>query len=37
MVPLSYIREPTLVSKRVPVGCVLLRPALDLATVCIKR
>ena len=35
MVPVSYIREPTLVSKR--VSCILLRPALDLATVCIKR
>jgi peptide/nickel transport system substrate-binding protein len=35
MVPLAYIREPTLVSKR--VGCILLRPALDLATACLKR
>ena len=34
VVPLTYIREPTLVSKR--VGCVLLRPALDLAAVCLK-
>jgi ABC-type transport system substrate-binding protein len=31
----AYITEPTLVSKR--VGCVLLRPALDLATVCLKQ
>jgi len=34
VVPLTYISEPTLVSKR--VGCVLLRPALDLAAVCLK-
>lgn len=32
---ISYISEPTLVSKR--VGCILLRPALDLTTVCLKR
>jgi peptide/nickel transport system substrate-binding protein/oligopeptide transport system substrate-binding protein len=32
---ISYSDEPTLVSKR--VGCVLLRPALDLATVCLKQ
>jgi peptide/nickel transport system substrate-binding protein len=32
---ISYSDEPTLVSKR--VGCVLLRPALDLATVCLER
>lgn len=31
----SYITEPTLVSKR--VGCILLRPALDLATACLKE
>jgi peptide/nickel transport system substrate-binding protein len=31
----AYINEPTLVSKR--VGCVLLRPALDLAAVCLKQ
>jgi peptide/nickel transport system substrate-binding protein len=31
---LAYISEPTLVSKR--VGCLLLRPAIDLATACIK-
>ena len=35
VVPLMYISEPTLVSKR--VGCVLLRPALDLATVCLNN
>jgi peptide/nickel transport system substrate-binding protein len=35
VVPLAYISEPTLVSKR--VGCVLLRPALDLATACLKQ
>ena len=31
----AYLNEPTLVSKR--VGCVLVRPALDLMTVCLKR
>lgn len=31
---LAYINEPTLVSKR--VGCILLRPALDLATACLN-
>jgi peptide/nickel transport system substrate-binding protein len=34
VVPLTYISEPTLVSKH--VGCILLRPALDLETVCLK-
>ena len=34
VVPLTYSSEPTLVSKR--VGCVLLRPALDLAAACLK-
>ena len=34
VVPLTYTSEPTLVSKR--VGCVLLRPALDLAAACSK-
>jgi ABC-type oligopeptide transport system substrate-binding subunit len=34
VVPLTYISEPTLVSKR--VGCILLRPALDLAAACLK-
>jgi ABC-type transport system substrate-binding protein len=33
--PMAYIDEPTLVSKR--VGCVLLRPALDLAVSCLKE
>ena len=33
--PLTYISEPTLVSKR--VRCVLLRPTLDLMTACITR
>jgi peptide/nickel transport system substrate-binding protein len=33
--PLTYITEPTLVSKR--VGCLVLRPALDLATACLKQ
>jgi ABC-type transport system substrate-binding protein len=32
---ISYSDEPTLVSKR--VGCILLRPALDLAAACLKR
>jgi len=31
----AYIGEPTLVSKR--VGCILLRPALDLTTACLKQ
>jgi ABC-type transport system substrate-binding protein len=30
-----YLNEPTLVSKR--VGCVLVRPALDLAAACLKQ
>jgi peptide/nickel transport system substrate-binding protein len=34
VVPVTYISEPTLVSKR--VGCILLRPALDLETACLK-
>jgi ABC-type oligopeptide transport system substrate-binding subunit len=34
VVPLTYISEPTLVSKR--VGCILVRPALDLAAACLK-
>lgn len=34
VVPLTYTSEPTLVSKR--VGCVLLRPALDLTAACLK-
>ncbi len=34
VVPLTYISEPTLVSKR--VGCIRLRPALDLAAACLK-
>jgi ABC-type oligopeptide transport system substrate-binding subunit len=33
--PLTYISEPTLVSER--VGCVLLRPTLDLMTACLKK
>jgi ABC-type oligopeptide transport system substrate-binding subunit len=33
--PLTYISEPTLVSKR--VRCVLLRPTLDLMTACLTR
>ena len=35
VVPLAYTSEPTLVSKR--VGCVLLRPALDLAAACVEQ
>jgi len=34
VVPLTYISEPTLVSKH--VGCILLRPALDLVAACLK-
>ena len=34
VVPLAYTSEPTLVSKR--VGCIVLRPALDLAAACLK-
>jgi ABC-type oligopeptide transport system substrate-binding subunit len=33
--PLAYIAEPTLVSRR--VGCIVLRPALDLATACLQE
>jgi ABC-type oligopeptide transport system substrate-binding subunit len=33
--PLTYISEPTLVSKR--AGCVLLRPTLDLAAACLRQ
>ena len=32
--PISFLNEPTLVSKR--VGCVVLRPTLDLTAVCLK-
>jgi peptide/nickel transport system substrate-binding protein len=32
---MAYITEPTLVSKR--VGCILLRPALDLAAACLNE
>jgi ABC-type transport system substrate-binding protein len=32
--PISFLNEPTLVSKR--VGCVVLRPVLDLTAVCLK-
>ena len=32
---MAYIREPTFVSRR--VGCILLRPAIDLAAACLKR
>jgi ABC-type oligopeptide transport system substrate-binding subunit len=35
VVPLAYLSEPTLVSKR--VGCLVLRPTLDLVRSCIKR
>ncbi len=31
---LSFFNEPTLVSKR--VGCIVLRPTLDLTAVCLK-
>lgn len=32
--PVDFLNEPTLVSKR--VGCIVLRPVLDLTAVCIK-
>lgn len=35
VIPLTYISEPTLVSKN--VGCILLRPALDLAAACLNK
>ena len=31
----TYLNEPTLVSKR--VGCLVLRPAIDLAAACLKQ
>ena len=34
VIPLTYLSEPTLVSKR--VGCLVLRPALDLAAACLR-
>ena len=34
LVPIEFFNEPTLVSKR--VGCVVLRPALDLTAACLK-
>jgi ABC-type transport system substrate-binding protein len=33
--PVDFLNEPTLVSKR--VGCVVLRPVLDLTAVCLKQ
>ena len=36
VVPLYVVSEPTLVSKRVPERCMLLRPGLVLTTVCLK-
>jgi peptide/nickel transport system substrate-binding protein len=33
-VPVSFFNQPTLVSKR--VGCIVLRPALDLTAACLK-
>ena len=35
MVATAYVSEPTLVSKR--VGCMILRPTLDLTAACLKR
>jgi hypothetical protein len=32
---MTYHEKPTLVSKR--VGCIILRPSLDLTAVCLKR
>ena len=37
VVPLYVVSEATLVSKRVPKRCMLLRPGLVLTTVCLKR
>ena len=37
LVPLYYLKEPTFVSKRVDPRCIVLRPFLDLTTVCLKR
>jgi peptide/nickel transport system substrate-binding protein len=34
VVPLTYTSEPTLVSRR--VGCIVVRPALDLAAACVN-
>jgi peptide/nickel transport system substrate-binding protein len=34
MIPIDYLNQPTLVSKR--VGCIVLRPELDLAASCLK-
>ena len=34
LVPIEFFDEPTLVSKR--VGCIVLRPALDLTAACLK-
>jgi peptide/nickel transport system substrate-binding protein len=34
-VAISFLSEPTLVSRR--VGCIVLRPTLDLTAVCLKR
>ena len=37
MVPIDFLKEATFVSKRVDPRCLVLRPALDLAAVCLKR
>ena len=37
VVPIYVVSEATLVSKRVPKRCLLLRPSLVLTTVCLKR
>ena len=37
LVPIAVLNEATLVSKRVPKRCLLLRPSLVLTTVCLKR
>ncbi len=37
VVPMGVLNEATLVSKRVPKRCMLLRPGLVLTTVCLKR
>ena len=34
LIPIEFLQEPTAVSKR--VGCIVLRPALDLTAACLK-
>ena len=37
IVPIDFLKEATFVSKRVDPRCLVLRPALDLVAVCLKR